>query len=113
VPLSIELPHFRSPVNPCYKRKDFQIDGYQLTFDFGEWGIGHPDGTSHKYLFATYVLHETDKWGNPTGSSSYGGYGAHLLEEQLFEAVDAAGAAAFLADHLKLQNYSQTKEIIG
>jgi hypothetical protein len=114
----MESTRFRSPLDPCYKRKTFQIDGYELSFDFGEYGIGHLDGTSHKYLFVTYVLYHTDKQGNPTSSCSYGGYGSSRVDtltqgEQLFEAADETGATVFLADHVKAQNYSQTREIIG
>jgi hypothetical protein len=114
----MESPRFRSPLDPCYKRKAFHLDGYHLTFDFGESRSVNPDDTISTRLWLTYVLHHTDKQGNPMNGCSYGGYGAHVVEtlaqgEQLFEAADEAGAAIFLANHLKSQNYSQTKEILG
>lgn len=113
----MELSYPQSPLRPCYKRKAFLIDGYLLTFDFGEFPIGSLEGTAAAFLYVTYVVHHQNKQGSFTGCS-YGGYSAHrvvtLTEgEQLFAAANETGAAAFLADRLKLQNYSQTKELLS
>jgi hypothetical protein len=112
------LSYPQSPLNPCYKRKAFQVEEYLLTFDFGEYKTGSPDGTlATTRLWVTYVVHHFDKQGNFTGCA-FGGRKAQTVStfvegEQLFEAANEMDAAAFLADHLKVLAYSQTKNLLG
>jgi hypothetical protein len=106
----------RHVLGPCYKRKVFWVDGYLLTFDFGEVKSYNPsDDTVVMDLLAIYVVHQIDAHGKPTGTCSYKTHIVATLAEgeTLFEAADETGARTALAKHLESLNYSQFNDLMG
>jgi hypothetical protein len=105
-----------SIVKPCYDRKIFWIHDRLVAFEFGEHRIGSDTGEVTIVLIATYVLHNTDATGNPTGTSSYNFHRVASWEEgqRLLEAASETGATEWLlAYQKKWDNYSQTSEILN